>query len=167
MPIATPSSDLSRFEHELSQAGIRVTAVRLLVWRTVREELQPGLRHDGFRGAAFSLADLRDRLYTVDKSTLFRTLTLLAEQGLLHTIDDGSGMQKYCVCHCQDDEVEGSAPLLVHHHGHVHLTCVKCRKTWCLEEVEIPEVDVPDDFEVMEREYVIKGVCKKCRTGWR
>lgn len=143
------------YEKELTAAGVRVTAVRLLIWRTLREEI-----HD-----AFSLADVQERLYTIDKSTIFRALTLFAEAGLLHSIDDGSGMQKYCVCHCwaesEDDEHEHE------HRGHVHMTCVKCHKTWCLEDVEIPQVAVPDDFEVTEREYVVKGICKKCRMGWR
>ena len=143
------------YEKELAAAEVRVTAVRLLIWRTLREEI-----HD-----AFSLADVQERLYTIDKSTIFRALTLFAEAGLLHSIDDGSGMQKYCVCHCwaesEDDEHEHE------HRGHVHMTCVKCHKTWCLEDVEIPQVAVPDDFEVTEREYVVKGICKKCRMGWR
>lgn len=144
------ASELSAAHHEaeLQAAGVRVTAVRLLIWRTLHDEMTH----------AFSLADVQDRLYTIDKSTLFRALTLFAEHGLLHAIDDGSGMQKYCVCRCGDH---------VHHHGHVHLTCVRCHKTWCIEDVEIPSVPVPDDFEVTEREYVVKGICRKCRTGWR
>lgn len=142
------------YEQELSEAGIRITAVRLLVWRTLREEMTD----------AFSLSDVQDKLYTVDKSTIFRTLTLFAECDLLHTIDDGSGMQKYCVCHCGDAADHDDSK---QHRGHVHISCVKCRKTWCLEEVEIPPVAVPDDFEVMERVYIVKGVCKSCRNGWR
>ena len=54
-------------EQVLQQAGIRITAVRLMVWRQVRH---------GFADA-FSLADLEAALPTVDRSTLFRTLTLL------------------------------------------------------------------------------------------
>lgn len=136
------------YDTELSDAGIRVTAVRSLIWRTIREKINN----------AFSLADVQDLLYTVDKSTIFRSLTLFAEQGLLHLIDDGSGMQKYCVCHCPDHD---------HLHGHVHMTCIVCHKTWCIEDVKIPSVDVPEDFTVTETEYLIKGVCRKCRTGWR
>ena len=66
-------------EQVLDNAGIRVTAVRLLIWRKVRH---------GFSDA-FSLADLEAALPTVDRSTLFRTLTLLSEAHLLHDIDDG------------------------------------------------------------------------------
>ena len=79
-------------EQVLDNAGIRLTAVRLLIWRKVRHELTD----------AFSLADLESLLPTVDRSTLFRTLTLLTEKHLLHEIDDGTGSQKYCVCHLDD-----------------------------------------------------------------
>jgi len=71
-------------EQVLLNAGIRVTAVRLLVWRKVRHGFQD----------TFSLADLESALPTVDRSTLFRTITLLADAHLLHGIDDGTGSQK-------------------------------------------------------------------------
>lgn len=131
------------YEQELSDCGIRVTAVRLMVWRTIRRTMKE----------AFSLADLETALLSVDRSTLFRALTLFAERGLLHVIDDGSGSQKYCVCHCDDHE---------HHHGHVHITCVKCHKTWCLEDVPIPNVRIPSDFVMQEAEYIVKAICPKC-----
>jgi Fur family ferric uptake transcriptional regulator len=130
------------YESILSQEGIRVTAVRLLVLKAVY----------ALRGA-FTLQDVVDKLGTADPSSVFRTLTLFADKGLLHLIDDGSGAQKYCVCHCEDHH---------HHHGHIHFTCTVCHKTFCLTEVPIPPVPVPQGFHVEESEYVIKGVCPNC-----
>ncbi len=130
-------------EQVLEQAGLRVTAVRVLVWRTLRSQL-----HD-----AFSLADLQHALPTVDRSTLFRTLVSLTEAHLLHEIDDGSGAQKYCVC--QHDDTR-------HCMGHVHLTCVRCHRTFCLPNVTIPTVPLPEGFTPEETEYVVKGVCSRC-----
>lgn len=137
------------YEEQLSAAGIRITAVRLLIWRTLQERMTN----------AFSLSDVQDVLYTVDKSTLFRALTLFAEHELLHTIDDGSGMQKYCVCRCEEHGHVHDG----HRCGHIHMTCTVCHKTWCIEDIEIPPVSVPEDFMVTEREYIVKGVCKACR----
>ena len=142
-----PHMDLhtsTHYDEELTSAGIRVTALRSLIWRTLRQQMRN----------AFSLANVENLLFTVDKSTVFRTLTLFSEAQLLHLIDDGSGSQKYCICQCHDDG---------HHHGHVHLTCIKCRRTWCLDEVDIPAVEIPGDFMVRETEYVVKGICAKCR----
>lgn len=133
-------------EQTLDNVGLRVTAVRLMIWREVRH---------GFNDA-FSLADLEERLPTVDRSTLFRTLALLTEAHLLHEIDDGSGSQKYCVCHLDDTR---------HCEGHVHLTCRVCHRTFCLSNVRIPPVALPDGFVTEETEYVVKGVCKNCREA--
>lgn len=130
-------------EQSLINAGVRVTAVRLLIWRQVRH---------GFDNA-FSLSDLEEALPTVDRSTLFRTLTLLADAHLLHDIDDGSGKQKYCVCHVDDTR---------HCTGHVHLTCRLCHRTFCLSNVRIPMVALPDGFQPEETEYLIKGICAEC-----
>ena len=135
---------LNDYEQILSREGIRVTAIRLLVLKAVYNQI------DG----AFSLQDVLDIMETADQSSVFRTLTLFAEKGLLHLIDDGSGVQKYCVCRCEDHH---------HHHGHIHFSCTVCHKTFCLTEVPIPSVPVPQGFEVQESEYIIKGVCPKCR----
>ena len=130
-------------EQVFKKAGIRVTAVRLLIWREIR---------NSFTGA-FSLSDLEDALPTVDKSTLFRTLTLLSESHLLHDIDDGSGSHKFCVCHHDDT---------LHCTGHVHLTCRICHRTFCLTDVRIPQVALPEGFIPEEAEYIVKGVCSEC-----
>ena len=130
-------------EQVFEKAGIRVTAVRLLIWREIRRS---------FAGA-FSLSDLEGALPTVDKSTLFRTLTLLSEAHLLHDIDDGSGSHKFCVCHHDDT---------LHCTGHVHLTCRVCHRTFCLTDIRIPQVALPEGFVPEEAEYIVKGVCPEC-----
>ena len=132
-------------EQVLDNVGIRVTAVRLLIWRKIRH---------GFSDA-FSLADLEAALPTVDRSTIFRTLTLLSEAHLLHDIDDGSGSQKYCVCHLDDTR---------QCFGHVHLTCRSCHRTFCLKDVHIPSVPLPAGFQIEEAEYVVKGICPQCNN---
>lgn len=131
-------------EMMLTEAGIRITAVRLLVLRALV----------GHSEGVFALQDVCDLLPETDKSSIFRTLTLFAERHLLHTIDDGSGMQKYCLCRCEDHE---------HHHGHVHLTCTQCHNTLCMESVPIPSVPLPKGFVAEESEYIVKGVCAECQ----
>ena len=138
------NTDVNFDEETLANAGIKITAVRAMIWKQVRHHT------DG----VFSLADLEEAMPTVDHSTLFRTLTLFSDAHLLHNVDDGSGSQKYCVCHHDDTR---------HCTGHVHMTCRVCHSTVCLTDVKIPQVPLPDGFEVEETEYVIKGVCPKCR----
>lgn len=112
-------------EQILEHHGIRPTAVRILVYRAIRQ-----------RSEAFSLADVENWLPEMDRSSIFRSLRLFTEHQLLHEIDDGSGIFKYCVCRC-----EGS-----HHLNHIHFACTQCGKTYCLEDHTIPLVTLPDGF---------------------
>lgn len=128
-------------EQILEHHGIRPTAVRILVYRAIRQ-----------RSEAFSLADVENWLPEMDRSSIFRSLRLFTEHQLLHEIDDGSGIFKYCVCRC-----EGS-----HHLNHIHFACTQCGKTYCLEDHTIPLVTLPDGFEAHEVEYIIKGICPRC-----
>ena len=129
-------------EHLLEHHGIRPTAVRILVYRAIHHRYE-----------AFSLADVENWLPEMDRSSIFRALKLFTEHQLLHEIDDGSGIFKYCVCRC-----EGS-----HHLNHIHFACTRCGKTYCLEDHTIPLVSLPDGFETHEVEYIVKGVCPRCK----
>lgn len=134
---------MTQEEQLLQSVGVRLTAVRLLVWRQIARQT-----------GTFCLADLEGQLPTVDRSTLFRALTLFADHHLLHVIDDGSGSQKYCVCHCDDRH---------HHHGHLHFSCVHCQTTYCLHGIFIPEIELPEGFEAGDSEFIIKGICPECK----
>lgn len=147
----------------LQNHDVRPTAVRIMTWKTLREF-----------DYAFSLSDLEVALPTVDKSTLFRALCLFVEHDLLHPLDDGSGEKKYCICvehaHCDHDghDCECSQDTAHHHHDmceHVHLTCTRCGRTYCLKEERIPQVTVPEGFLIESVQYVIHGICAKCRRG--
>ena len=85
--------DESKYITRLEQHDVKPTAMRILLLRTM-------MAHDD----AFSLQSLEDELDTVDKSTIYRTITLFLTHHLVHAIDDGTGMFKYAVCspdcHC-------------------------------------------------------------------
>ncbi len=129
-------------EEHLLEHGVKPTAVRILIWRKLQHKRE-----------AFALKDVEEWLPEMDRSSIFRTLRLFAEHQLLHELDDGMGQCKYCLCRCEGEQ----------HHGHVHFTCVKCGHTYCFEDQLIPPVTLPANFELQEVEYLIKGVCEKCR----
>ena len=114
----------------LKARDIRPTALRVLILRTMA----------GF-DRAFSLADLEEELDTVDKSTLFRTLTLFLAHHLVHGIDDGTGSLKYALCSsdcdCEIDDL------------HTHFYCTHCRRTFCLRGVAVPQVDKSTLFRTL------------------
>jgi Fur family ferric uptake transcriptional regulator len=102
----------------------------------------------------FSLSDLEDALPSVDKSSIFRAITLFHEHRLIHSVDDGSGSLKYCICHngghCNLEEL------------HCHFYCERCKRTFCLDETHVPLASVPEGFSVRTVSYVMKGICPAC-----
>ena len=106
--------------------------------------------HDG-DGAG---CDLENKLDTVDKSTIFRTITLFVSHHLAHSVDDGTGSLKYAVC---DSECTCAVKDL-----HTHFYCEYCHKTFCLENIHVPVVDLPEGFAVRSINYVLKGCCAEC-----
>lgn len=128
---------------QMRQHGVKPTAVRLLILRAM------------YRGGEMvSMGDLGRILPTVDKSTISRTLSLFMLHRLIHAVDDGSGALKYNVGGGDD----GGAP----EEEHTHFYCEKCHRTFCLEQINVPRVELPDGFRLTGINYVLKGVCPEC-----
>lgn len=128
---------------KLKKRNIKPTAMRLLILKTMMEFQQ-----------AVSLLDLENRLDTVDKSTIFRTITLFLAHHLVHSIDDGTGSVKYAVC---SNECTCAVEDL-----HIHFYCEKCHKTFCFEHTHIPSVGLPAGFTLQSVNFVLKGICADC-----
>lgn len=127
----------------LTHRGIQPTAIRILV-------LQAMMKAD----RTVSLLDLENILDTVDKSSIFRTITLFLSHHLAHSIDDGTGSLKYAVCgetcSCDVEDL------------HTHFHCEKCNKTFCLKNIPTPVVTMPKGFTLNSINYVLKGLCPDC-----
>lgn len=127
----------------LSRHDVRPTSVRVLIYKVMQEY------HN-----TFSLSDLEAALDSVDKSSIFRTLNVFVEHHLLHKIEGGDGVTRYCLCH--NDHVCDVEEL------HCHFYCERCRKTFCLDKIHIPVVKCPDGFELHQVDYLLKGLCPAC-----
>jgi Fur family transcriptional regulator, ferric uptake regulator len=90
-----------------------------------------------------------------DRVTLYRTLHSFEEKGLLHSINDGSGAVKYALCQeaCSQHQ---------HHDNHIHFNCTACSQTYCLNEVHIPTLRMPEGYQVREMHFSAQGICDKC-----
>lgn len=132
----------------LETAGIRPTSTRLLIYEAIAGQTD-----------TFSLSTLEKELESIDKSVIFRTLVLFHEHHLIHSVDDGSGSHKYCICHnhgqCNEDE------------AHCHFYCEVCQNTYCLSQDLIPHIDLPKGFIAHKVNYIVKGVCAKCASKHR
>ncbi|EJW91080.1 ferric uptake regulation protein [gut metagenome] len=140
---------MENLEHLLLEKDIKPTAIRLLVVRAMQEA-----------DCALSLTNLETRLATVDKSTIFRTLTLFLEHHIIHAVSDGSGQTKYALCpsdcHCDNKDGHNLNGL------HIHFSCENCHRTFCLRGLSIPEVELPEGFVLNNANYVLMGLCPEC-----
>jgi Fur family ferric uptake transcriptional regulator len=106
-------------------------------------------------GRPMSLSELEYKILTIDKSGVFRCLTLFKEHRLVHVIEDGGDGVRYELCHSHDSETDEDL--------HVHFFCERCRRTYCLEDIAIPEVALPEGFEQCSVNFMVKGICPQCK----
>lgn len=130
----------------LEQHGIKATANRIVVARTLAEAGRP-----------MSLTELEYKILSIDKSGVFRALTLFREHHLVHVIDDGSGGSRYELCYSQDHEADNDL--------HPHFFCERCKRSYCLTESPLPEVVVPEGFLPQSVSLLVRGICPQCRKG--
>jgi Fur family transcriptional regulator, ferric uptake regulator len=91
-----------------------------------------------------------------DRVTVYRTLQVFVDKGIIHTIPTPDNSIKYALC--KDDCSEGH-----HHDHHVHFQCRQCGNTYCLDDITTPEVKLPKGYAAEQIEVVINGVCKNCK----
>lgn len=132
----------------LQQHGIKPTSNRILVVKALAAEEHPA-----------SLSDLEERLVSVDKSGIFRSLVLFRDHHLVHTIEDGEGAIRYELCLSHHDDEDDDM--------HVHFYCEHCHRVFCFYDTPIPGVPLPRGFTRESANYMIKGICDECNAKMR
>lgn len=129
---------------KLESKGIKPTANRILVMKALAGTSTP-----------LSLSNIEKRMVSMDKSSIFRVLTLFLEHDVVHAFEDGRGILNYELC-----EEDGKCD---HHDGHIHFYCESCQRSFCMEDIHIPSFDLPAGFFPHSISFVIKGECPECR----
>ena len=130
-------------EELFAQHGVKLTANRLLIAQALEEAGRP-----------LSMTELEDRLETIDKSNVFRALTAFRDAHLVHVLEDtGDGVRyELCLSHHEDEDDD----------VHVHFYCIKCHRTFCLHDIPVPPVTVPEGYTPEGVSYLVKGICPEC-----
>ena len=134
----------SECETLLASHDIKPTANRIVVARTLAAAERP-----------MSLSELEYEILSIDKSGIFRTLSLFREHHLVHVLEDGGDGVRYELCHSHDDHQEDDDQ-------HVHFYCERCHRTFCLNHTPIPPVSLPEGYETQSINYMVKGLCPEC-----
>jgi Fur family transcriptional regulator, ferric uptake regulator len=130
----------------LNQAGTRLTEPRRRLAALVERQAGPFTAADILRSA-------RDEHLHVGRATVFRTLGLLEDEGVVERIDLPSGDHAYVAC-------SGGR----HHH---HAVCVVCGRV-----TDLPDLDVGLDvdelsrrsgYEIQAHRIELFGRCADCR----
>lgn len=106
---------------------------------------------------ALSYQDFNEQLtIDSDKSTIYRTLKIFEEKGIIHTVLDPNNIEKYALCNHKHCSEEG------HQDSHIHFHCNSCENTYCLESFQSPEIQLPQKFKADKTEVLIFGNCDRC-----
>lgn len=131
-------------EELLTSHHIKPTANRIVVARALAAAERP-----------MSLSELEYKIQSIDKSGIFRTLSLFREHHLVHVLEDGSDGVRYELCHSHDGHHEDDDQ-------HVHFYCERCHRTFCLADTPIPLIILPEGYEPFSINYMVKGLCPEC-----
>lgn len=134
--------DETYISHLLLSHGVKPTANRIVIARTLSAIGRP-----------LTMKELEDRILTIDKSGIFRTLTLFREHHLVHVIDEGTTTgYELCLSHDEDHDDD----------QHVHFFCEQCHRTFCLPQCPVPAVDLPEGYRQTSASFLVHGLCPEC-----
>ena len=142
---------MTKTEKILSNHGIRPTQMRSKIYRYLRR-----------KQSAVSFSDLKkvfaeksENNKTANRTTFYRNLKIFEDKGLIHQINDGTGMAKFAISGENTKSKYGTDL-------HLHFHCTECKKTICLPN-KIPEESLPADYKINDVNLVLKGICVKCK----
>jgi len=135
---------MTEIERKLDSNGIRPTAMRILIYKYMAE-----------KNNALALADVEHAFQKAERTTLYRTIKTFEEKGIVHQIDDGTGVLKYALC-------EPGCNCEIDRDLHLHFHCNSCDKTICLTQHKIPHINLPEGFMAEDANLVVKGICDNC-----
>ncbi|HEX6679987.1 MAG TPA: Fur family transcriptional regulator [Gaiellaceae bacterium] len=121
----------------LRARGQRVTLPRLAVHRFVTSAPQH-----------VTADDIHDELPTLSFATIYSTLDLLEEMGLVRRVSTLGGSAVY------DSRVD----------AHDHAVCRVCGRMFDLESASVPATPAPRGFRVERTQVEVVGVCANCLT---
>jgi Fur family ferric uptake transcriptional regulator len=130
----------------LKKHGLRKTTFRLQLL-SLFHEVRSSLTAD----------EIRKRIgESTDKVTVYRALDAFEKSGLIHKFPGKGNLTRYALCHteCGVDN---------HVHNHAHFICNVCTDTFCIDEVEMPEIEAAQGFHIQSSKLILEGECPDCK----
>lgn len=86
--------------------------------------------------------------YRLDRATVYRTLKIFTEKGIIHPIITENLATKYVL----RKEPE----------NHLHFKCTSCEQVFCMPAVQFSAFSLPPGFIQYESSFIVTGKCKAC-----
>lgn len=107
--------------------------------------------------ASLMVEEIKNMLKTSkDKVTIYRALEAFEQNGLIHRVPDSDNLIRYALCQSGCDKHH-------HRHNHAHFICNICNETYCMDHIKTPEVEVVDNFKVLNSKLTLEGICSYCQ----
>ena len=105
--------------------------------------------------SAIPLSIIEDELKSHNRITLYRTIKIFLEKGIIHEINLNGESSNYALCkeECGDN----------HNHQHIHFKCSICSQVTCVDIDRFPKITLPN-FKIGQLEIQATGLCKKCNN---
>ncbi|MFT3740898.1 MAG: transcriptional repressor [Breznakibacter sp.] len=87
-----------------------------------------------------------------DRVTVYRTLKMFVDKGLLHRIDISDSLTAYRLAS------DGENP------EHVHFHCTECHQVYCMPQLPVAQPNLPEGFAPLRNRLVVDGKCNRCNT---
>jgi len=128
----------------MERHGVKPTANRIVIASQLASAGRP-----------MSMGELEDAVSTIDKSNISRALAVFRSAHMVHVIEDGSDSVRYELCLSDHEHDDNDV--------HVHFYCERCGKTFCLHDIPVPPVSLPEGWDSHTVNYLLKGICPDCR----
>lgn len=133
----------------LRRFNLKVTPIRLQVLNVL-------IKSD----VALSHSDITEKIgdTSIDKVTLYRTLNVFNEKGLIHKVATEDRNWLYAIM-LQSNQIP------VTNHDHAHFVCDSCEKIFCFPISSASNkgiANVKEGFEIREQEIRLHGLCPSC-----
>lgn len=102
---------------------------------------------------AIPVSFIEKSLVNYDRITLYRTLKLFKNKGIIHEIMDNNKNSCYAIC----EESCGES----HQHKHIHFECSECNVVLCLDIEKFPDIKLKN-YTIKNIEIQAMGICEKC-----
>lgn len=139
-------ADIETFKRILKESGIRVTHQRLEIYKEIKEATDHPT-------VEVLYERLKTRLPTVSLDTIYRTLVLFVELGLIKRVFGKGPVQRY-------------DPNTYMHH---HLVCKECGTIIDFDWPDLVQVSLPETIKdlgsVENMQVQVIGICERCKKG--